>query len=177
MICHTCGIYDLTVPKWFAWDGERWLCKCEPCLLWRVRAYADGCTDMGVGILVANGNAVRRVGSGLPVWLQNLGGPKRILKALERRSGNLFSQVVDLAWEKEHEEAMRTRRSPRNQDRLFKILFKVTNAPIERAVIRCCFNCVNYPTHGRSRGYCPVINDSISGIMEKPCFGGKQSHD
>ena len=23
MICQTCGTYDLTVPKWFAWDGDR----------------------------------------------------------------------------------------------------------------------------------------------------------
>lgn len=103
MTCQTCGTYDLRIPKWFTWDGEDWRCRCEPCLLWRVRAYADGCADMGVGMLLGEEGHFRRIKSGLPVWLQNIGGPKAILKALERRSGGLFSTVLDLAWEHGHE--------------------------------------------------------------------------
>lgn len=99
MICHACGLYDLALPKWFHWDGETWRVKCELCLFWRVRAYADGCADMGVGMLLGEERGFRRIKSGLPAWLQNLGGPKQLLRALDRRSGPLFTTIRDLAWE------------------------------------------------------------------------------
>ena len=103
MICTVCGTYHLRVPLYFCFDGNEWRVKCELCLLWRVRALADGCQDMGVGMLIGREGSFHRVGSGLPVWLQNIGGPKQILKALDRRAGPLFDTVLDRAWEHGHE--------------------------------------------------------------------------
>lgn len=68
---------------------------------------------------------------------------------------------------------MKTRRSYRNQDRLFKELFQPKEAPVLTVRSRRCFDCVSYPTHRRNRGYCPTANKVVSGLGENlPCFGG-----
>jgi hypothetical protein len=66
---------------------------------------------------------------------------------------------------------MRTRRSPRNQDILFKALFPRPEALPPTARTPRCFDCANYPRGGRSRGHCNLKGETVAGISEdRPCF-------
>lgn len=66
---------------------------------------------------------------------------------------------------------MRTRRSPRNQDRLFKALFKPPAEPKPEPVVTpCCGNCVSYHDNGRSRGECTSFGMIVRCFTVRPCF-------
>lgn len=65
---------------------------------------------------------------------------------------------------------MRTRRSPRNQEILFKALFKPKDVVCEPVVSKVCFNCRHYPKQGRSHGMCGLNGTKTSGMAMKPCF-------
>ena len=62
---------------------------------------------------------------------------------------------------------MRTRRSWKNQNRLFKELFE-PDKPIKKPIARVCFNCRDY-TGLRSRGKCEYLGAVVSGTS-KDCF-------
>jgi hypothetical protein len=51
---------------------------------------------------------------------------------------------------------MRTRRSPKNQERLFRELFKAKDT-VMPATSPVCANCVSFPNNGRSRGECVLL--------------------
>ncbi len=69
---------------------------------------------------------------------------------------------------------MRTRRSPRNQDILFKALFPRPEAPTPAPRTPRCFDCLNYPRGGRSRGHCTLKGEMVYGISaDRPCFLGR----
>ncbi len=70
---------------------------------------------------------------------------------------------------------MRTRRSPRNQEILFKALFPPPEkaTPIERSPR--CFDCCHYPKGGRSRGRCALSGESVRGEAEnRHCWTDRQ---
>jgi len=65
---------------------------------------------------------------------------------------------------------MRTRRSWRNQDRLWKLL--TPPAPPKQHLEspnRCC-DCRHYPKGGRSRGTCSLHSEKVYGLSERNCF-------
>lgn len=62
---------------------------------------------------------------------------------------------------------MRTRRSPRNQERLFRALFEPEKEPVARTY---CFDCASYPAGGRSRGRCTLIGTMVNGLGQRHCF-------
>ena len=64
---------------------------------------------------------------------------------------------------------MRTRRSPRNQDRLFRELFTPPSRPPSQPG-PVCFNCVNYPRTGRARGACSLHGFMVRGQDQRACF-------
>jgi hypothetical protein len=66
---------------------------------------------------------------------------------------------------------MRTRRSVRNQNILFKALFEPKKDAVAPAVTVYCFNCVSYPRHGRRRGECALGGMIINGsTRNRSCF-------
>lgn len=68
---------------------------------------------------------------------------------------------------------MRTRRSPRNQEILWRALSRQGAAPPAEPLTprRACWDCVNYPKGGRSRGHCTLLGLMVSGEAEnKECF-------
>lgn len=65
---------------------------------------------------------------------------------------------------------MRTRLSVRNQDRLFNYLFEPIEEKKEIKKKECCFNCINYPKHGRMRGKCSLKNKIVNGNDKKCNF-------
>ena len=66
---------------------------------------------------------------------------------------------------------MRTRRSPRNQDRLWKALGGPVATVVQVPQTPCCFDCVCYPKGGRSRGECTLIGEMVNGrSLDRPCF-------
>lgn len=68
----------------------------------QIRAYAEAAEGLGTGALICDsetGEVKDRIGSGLPGWLQDRGGAKEILAALNRRSGKLYDDLVMLAVE------------------------------------------------------------------------------
>ncbi len=68
-------------------------------------------------------------------------------------------------------EGMRTRRSPRNQERLFRELFKGEDKAAVATAPERCWDCANYPKGGRSRGHCTLKGDMVQGIAtDRPCF-------
>lgn len=68
---------------------------------------------------------------------------------------------------------MKTRRSWRNQNRLFKELFK-PNDEIKPIVSRVCFNCSDYKSQ-RARGKCALLGEIVTG-QRKACvlFKGRE---
>lgn len=72
---------------------------------------------------------------------------------------------------------MRTRRSPRNQERLFRGLGRdlaaavATEPPVAQATVNRCFTCASYPREGRSRGECALSGAVVNGRSEnRPCY-------
>ena len=81
---------------------------------------------------------------------------------------------------------MKTRRSPRNQARLYKYLFEPPDYNFDPsaptlAAVKCevlitpvvspvCFNCVNYPKSGRARGHCTLHGVRVNGRSVKECY-------
>jgi hypothetical protein len=71
---------------------------------------------------------------------------------------------------------MRTRRSWRNQDRLFKAL--TPRCDVEALVLKVrknrCWDCACYPKGGRDRGTCSKKGKMVSGItVDEPCFSNR----
>ena len=72
-------------------------------VLGEIRAHAEGAEDVGTGTLIVDeftGEVIHRIGSGLPGWLQDRGGSKAILAALDKRSGILWDDLNMLAIER-----------------------------------------------------------------------------
>lgn len=65
---------------------------------------------------------------------------------------------------------MKTCRSPRNQEILWRALGGAPEAKPATAQAQCCFNCVDYPKAGRSRGECTLHGEIVNGRSVKPCF-------
>ena len=65
---------------------------------------------------------------------------------------------------------MRTRTSPRNQERLFRELFQPPSIQPLPPSIRC-WDCVSYPAGGRARGECILAGVIVCGITAgRECF-------
>jgi hypothetical protein len=71
---------------------------------------------------------------------------------------------------------MRTRRSPRNQERLWKGLGRdLASASVTEPVAKVqmatrCFTCISYPHAGRGRGECTLSGSIVNGRTEnRPC--------
>lgn len=75
---------------------------------------------------------------------------------------------------------MRTRRSPRNQEILFRQLFAPARtspgtaaAPSVEHVPRC-WDCRHYPKGGRNRGKCALRGEHVNGRSERQaCFAAR----
>lgn len=67
---------------------------------------------------------------------------------------------------------MRTRRSPRNQERLWRALGKQGEQPQERPpTVRRCFDCVSYGGSARNRNECTLIGRIVNGATTgRECF-------
>jgi len=68
---------------------------------------------------------------------------------------------------------MRTRRSWRNQDRLYKALQGVIaeNLGATKPISNCCWDCVSFANAGRIRGTCSMIGAYVRGDnVDRPCF-------
>lgn len=66
---------------------------------------------------------------------------------------------------------MRTRRSPRNQQILWKALTPPVDKPVLLPHIPRCWDCSSYPPSGRVRGHCALKGDMVNGRSEnRPCF-------
>ncbi len=65
---------------------------------------------------------------------------------------------------------MRTRRSWRNQERIFKYLFEPEKpTPLEPS--KRCWDCFYYPKGGRNTGTCKHLNMKVRGeILDQSCF-------
>lgn len=66
---------------------------------------------------------------------------------------------------------MRTRRSPRNQDRLFRELFKPEPQkakPVEQ--VNRCWDCHHYPKGGRMDATCKLKGKRVAGRSVMDCF-------
>lgn len=65
---------------------------------------------------------------------------------------------------------MRTRRSPANQDRLFRELFRSKlPGPTPIQSFRC-WDCRNYPKGGRNTGRCTLMGMTVMGVKIRSCF-------
>lgn len=66
---------------------------------------------------------------------------------------------------------MRTRRSPKNQDRLFRELFapKPTPRPV-KAELAICGNCIHFPVNRRHDGTCGHRGVLVAATTRKDCF-------
>lgn len=66
---------------------------------------------------------------------------------------------------------MRTRRSPRNQERLYRLLFTADPTPQPVEHVPRCWDCRYYPPAGRSRGTCTLRGERVYGRTEhEECF-------
>lgn len=66
---------------------------------------------------------------------------------------------------------MRTRRSPRNQDRLFRELFEPKPAPRPvKAELAICRNCIHFPANRRHNGTCNLKGFLVASTTQKDCF-------
>lgn len=69
---------------------------------------------------------------------------------------------------------MRTRRSPRNQQALWKALTPPVDKPTQDPTpppVNRCWDCVSYPKGGRSRGDCTLLGVMVCGqTANRPCF-------
>lgn len=68
-------------------------------------------------------------------------------------------------------QTMRTRRSPRNQEILFKSLFKPPLKKVIFEITPCCWDCKSYPKNGRNTGFCSLRKEKVYGrTKEEGCF-------
>lgn len=65
---------------------------------------------------------------------------------------------------------MRTRRSARNQTRLWRALGGPAEPARPPIVTMCCWNCRNYPAGGRMRGACAVTGKTVLGESVRGCW-------
>ncbi len=66
---------------------------------------------------------------------------------------------------------MRTRRSPKNQDRLFWDLSGKYPVITPTSTVSRCWDCWSYPPGGRGRGECVLIGQMVNGRNEgRKCF-------
>jgi hypothetical protein len=66
---------------------------------------------------------------------------------------------------------MKTRRSPKNQDRLFRQLSGPKTTPPILVETECCFNCVSYGKSGRMREPCSLVGWTVYGATKgRGCF-------
>lgn len=72
---------------------------------------------------------------------------------------------------------MRTRRSPRNQDILFRALFQPASVPVPPVVQTRCFDCESYPPRGRSWGHCALHGKTVLGLGEHQCFRARRRYN
>lgn len=70
---------------------------------------------------------------------------------------------------------MRTRRSPRNQQILWRALTPpAPPAPEPPPKVQRCFECAHYPKGGRSHGRCALLNRTANGLTpDLACFVGR----
>ena len=70
---------------------------------------------------------------------------------------------------------MRTRTSPRNQERLWKTLGGKAEKPEPAPPSACCFNCAFYGSrNGRDRAKCAKTGAVVYGITKgEPCYTGE----
>ncbi len=68
---------------------------------------------------------------------------------------------------------MRTRRSPRNQEILWRALGGKAVAPVAVFGTPCCWNCRRYPPAGRARGECTLLGQIVNGRTQRSCFESK----
>jgi len=72
---------------------------------------------------------------------------------------------------------MRTRTSVRNQNIVFRELFKPQDKP-KPIRFASCFNCVSYPKSGRSRGECVLRGAIVEGrTLDRPCFKDRLTNE
>lgn len=70
---------------------------------------------------------------------------------------------------------MRTRRSPRNQERLWRILTPPVPPVVATSSVRC-WDCLDYPPGGRGRGHCTLGGMMVNGRTEnRPCFRARRT--
>jgi hypothetical protein len=70
---------------------------------------------------------------------------------------------------------MRTRRSPRNQEILFKALFPKPEPPTPLPPSIRCWDCEYYPKGGRVRGHCRLRCAEVAGIgQDRPCWTARR---
>lgn len=69
---------------------------------------------------------------------------------------------------------MRTRRSPRNQDILFRALGGPLPLKPEPVVTRCCGNCTNYRDTGRARGLCHLKGVRVAIMSAPSCYVARE---
>ncbi|HKZ01434.1 MAG TPA: hypothetical protein VJ180_04300 [Pyrinomonadaceae bacterium] len=71
---------------------------------------------------------------------------------------------------------MRTRRSVRNQNILFRALFEPQHETVAIVETKCCFNCANYPEHERNRGECTLHGVVVRGAtVDRECFRSRSA--
>lgn len=103
-----------------------------------------------------------------------------VLRAICRRAGCCDAFQAARVTDVPREVCVRTRRSPKNQERLWRELGRqgvraalpatVTAAQVIRVDHRC-WDCVSYPPGGRSRGACSLTGTMVNGRSEnRPCF-------
>jgi hypothetical protein len=74
-----------------------------------------------------------------------------------------------------------TRRSWKNQDKLFKELFKLPPIeepnPAKADTIKMCFNCKHFTENGRARAKCKLSGEITVGYSMKECFIERKERD
>lgn len=71
---------------------------------------------------------------------------------------------------------MRTRRSPRNQEILWRALTPPAPTKVNEPVGECCFTCVNYGGSRRNRAECTLRGVRVEGVTaNRPCHSALRS--
>lgn len=69
---------------------------------------------------------------------------------------------------------MRTRRSPKNQERLWRALGGPPEPEPEPVIQATCYGCEAYPPGGRGRGHCAMTGTMVRGSnVGRPCFDAR----
>lgn len=70
---------------------------------------------------------------------------------------------------------MRTRRSPRNQELLWRALTPPTTAATPAEPDTRCWQCVSYSQTGRSSGACALTGRKVRNTSQRPCFSARHT--